>query len=963
MATRRLIGAAALGALATFSTALSVSAEVPTFASSESPGVPGVDPVDFPAAGDVTGDGIDDLVQLVISGSPTQNNSFAVRPGAPDGQLGAPVITTLPPDTSGSSEVILGDLNGDARADLVLYETFCDQGFMCRFMQLPRQLGYRPGNSDGTFGAATLISTQQYDSRIMLGDLDGDGDLDVVGITDVDGLSRHAWWQNTGGSFGPTQLLDAPWGTLEGIGQLGGGAAADVLYRTGDQTPQFTVVIDAGTATTTTVSTPASYPNVRGIGDMDGDQIDDLLVWQSFNWPWSFAIATGNGDGTFAAPATVPGLGTDEINQFALADVADDGTFDIIWYDSIGFFAHDVTLVDPLGIDPPTVVQQLVDHVHAGIPVVGNFDGQGNNDVARYSYGYNGTTSRYHLVLFGLPDTTPPTVTVTAPAGTVTVGQNTALSAEFTCADELGGSGIASCAINGAPSPAPLSTATLGTNTVTVTATDRDGNVGTATISYDVRLLTRPGATLGVTATTIGNAGATVAFNPPTDDGGLPITSYRATCTSTDGGVTRTASRATSPITVTALTPSATYTCTVRATNSLGIGDTSQPSEPFVLASLPGAPTVTSVTVTGAGRVAVAYDAPAADGGSPISSYRVTCTPVDGGTARTVTAATNPITVTGLLIGANYDCVARAINLSGAGPASPAVAITIPALPSPPTVTDVSITGARRAGVTFTPAPDVTNAPTLSFRATCTSNDGGTTRTATGATSPLTVTTLTAGATYTCVVTATNVSGTSAPSAPSSNLVVPAVPGRPVITGAAMSGALRATVIYNPPASDGGTPITSYRTTCTSANGGVTRTATSTTTSALVTGLTAGTSYTCSVTATNLSGTGLPSEPSVTVDVPATPSAPTLTSVSPSGVRRVNVAFTPSASDGGSPITTYRATCTSADGGVTRTASRATSPITVTTLTAGATYTCTVAGVNLSGTGSASNPSDPFLVS
>lgn len=963
MTTRRLIGAAALGALATISTTLSVSAEVPTFVSSDSPGVAGVDPYNFPAAGDVTGDGIDDVVQLVINGSPMLNNAFAVRPGAADGQLGTPVITTLPPDTSGSSEVVLGDLNGDGRADLVLYETFCDQGFMCQFMQAPRQLGYRPGNTDGTFGAPTLISTQQYSSRIMLGDLDGDGDLDVVGITDVDGLSRHAWWQNTGGSFGPTQLLDAPWGSLEGVGQFGGGAADDIIFRTGDQNFQFTVVIDAGTATTTTVSTPASYPNVRGIGDMDGDQIDDLLVWQSFTWPWSFAMSTGNGDGTFDVPAPIPGLGTDEINQFALADVADDGTFDVIWYRTVGPYDHDVTLVDPLGVDPPTVVQQLVSYAHAGIPVVGNFDGQGNSDVGRYAYGINGTTSRYQLVLFGLPDTTPPSITVTAPAGAITVGQNTALSAEFTCADELGGSGIASCTINGSPSPAPLSTATLGANTVTVTATDRDGNVGTATINYNVRLLTRPGAPLGVTATAIGNAGATVAFDPPTDDGGLPITSYRATCTSNDGGVTRTASRATGPITVTALTPSATYTCTVRATNSLGIGDTSQPSEPFVLASLPGAPTVTSVTVTGVGRAAVAYDPPVSDGGSPISSYRATCTPVDGGTARTVTAGTNPITVTGLVIGAAYDCVARAINLSGAGPASPGVAVTIPALPTPPTITDVSINGARRAAVSFTPAPDVANAPTLSFRATCTSNDGGTTRTATGTTSPLAVTTLTAGATYTCVVTATNVSGTSAPSAPSSSVVVPAVPGQPIVTGVAMSGSLRATVTYDPPASDGGTPITSYRATCTSANGGVTRAATSTTTSALVTGLTAGTSYTCSVTATNLSGTGLPSEPSAAVDVPATPSAPTLTSVSPSGVRRVSIAFTPSASDGGSPITTYRATCTSADGGVTRTAARASSPITVTTLTAGATYTCTVAGVNLSGTGVASNPSDPFLVS
>ena len=45
-----------------------------------------------------------------------------------------------------------------------------------------------------------------------------------------------------------------------------------------------------------------------------------------------------------------------------------------------------------------------------------------------------------------------------------------------------------------------------------------------------------------------------VAFNPPASDGGSPITSYTASCVSTDGGTNHTKTGAASPLTVTSLT-------------------------------------------------------------------------------------------------------------------------------------------------------------------------------------------------------------------------------------------------------------------------------------------------------------------------------------------------------------------------------------------------------------------------
>jgi hypothetical protein len=85
-------------------------------------------------------------------------------------------------------------------------------------------------------------------------------------------------------------------------------------------------------------------------------------------------------------------------------------------------------------------------------------------------------------------------------------------------------------------------------------------------------------------------------------------------------------------------------------------------------------------------------------------------------------------------------------------------------------------------------------------------------------------------------------------------------PGAPTI-GSATAGNAQATVSFTPPASNGGSPITSY--TVTASPGG--RTASGTASPLTVTGLTNGTAYTFAVTATNAVGTGAASAASNSV--------------------------------------------------------------------------------------------------
>lgn len=181
---------------------------------------------------------------------------------------------------------------------------------------------------------------------------------------------------------------------------------------------------------------------------------------------------------------------------------------------------------------------------------------------------------------------------------------------------------------------------------------------------------------------------------------------------------------------------------------------------------------------------------------------------------------------------------------------------------------------------------------------------------------------------------------------PSAWALAPDAPGQPSV----VAGDAQIVVTFAVPTNDGGSPITGYSATCTSSDGGVPGTNTAAASPITVTGLTNGKTYSCSVRATNLTGTG-PASSSTNVIV-GTPAAPRILRVLPLAVG-LALPISPPASNG-SPITSYRARCTSTDGGVPRSPLQLVSPIVAANLTPGATYTCQVSANNLRGEGPAS---------
>ena len=489
--------------------------------------------------------------------------------------------------------------------------------------------------------------------------------------------------------------------------------------------------------------------------------------------------------------------------------------------------------------------------------------------------------------------------------------------------------------------------------TFTVTATSPAGTGAASAASNPATPGGPPQPPTGVTATTGQNVSSTVSWTAPTDNGGSVITGY--TVTASPGTRTCTTTGATS-CTVTGLTNGTTYTFTVTATNAVGTSAASAPSNAITPASTPGAPTdVTATNVPGTPftstpQVMVSWTAPVVTGGSAITSYTVTSS--GGHPCTTGNGNTTTCTFLGLTAGTNYTFTVMATNVVGTGPASAPVSATASTVPGAPTgVTATSFANAQSV-VTWT-AP-ASNGGSSITGYTVTSSGGQTcTSTSTAPATPATtctVTGLTNGTAYTFTVTATNAAGTSSASAASGTATPATTPGAPTGVAATSFANAQSVVTWTAP-STGGAVITGYTVT---SSGGQTCTSTSTApatpaTTCTVTGLTNGTAYTFTVTATNVVGTGSASAASASATpatVPGAPTTPTAAAADQSAV----VSWTAPASNGGAAISTY--TVTSTPGSFT--CSSATSPCTVTGLTANTSYTFTVKATNAAGTGAAS---------
>ncbi|MDA8580256.1 fibronectin type III domain-containing protein, partial [Pontimonas sp.] len=266
------------------------------------------------------------------------------------------------------------------------------------------------------------------------------------------------------------------------------------------------------------------------------------------------------------------------------------------------------------------------------------------------------------------------------------------------------------CAVNA--SSGVVSIKTVGDCTVTASSA---GDVSYAAASDVARTFTISPVLAGkpsITSVSFGDSSVTAAFVAPGFVGGDAVDGYQVVATSSGGSVTKPDCSTTSPCTITGLTNGESYTLTVAAINSAGVGSASDTSPSIIPARIADA--VSGLATTpGDGQLAVSWtaltDAQVTAAGGTFTRYDVYLRVNGGswgsavtpdGTNNLATRTTTSYTFTGLTNGTAYDVKVVAITnanseeLSSNTSTALGVPATVPATVSGLTATALSNTTA-----------------------------------------------------------------------------------------------------------------------------------------------------------------------------------------------------------------------------------------------------------------------------
>lgn len=277
-----------------------------------------------------------------------------------------------------------------------------------------------------------------------------------------------------------------------------------------------------------------------------------------------------------------------------------------------------------------------------------------------------------------------------------------------------------------------------------------------------------------------------------------------------------------------------------------------------VAPTAPGAISDLVASTAGPSSVTLTWTAPA-DNNSTISDYIIDYRVSGGSTWTTFSDGVSTATTTSVNILSSstaYEFRVRAVNGVGTALTSnvPSATTSAPGLPAAPSITSVTA-GDERVTVAFS-LSDTGGSAITGY--TITSSPGGIT--ATGASSPIIMTGLTNGVTYTFTMTATNGVGVSAASAQSSSATPYDIAVPLQVTGLSASGANRqARLSWTAPSDGGDAVITDYTIEYKESSASTWSTfvhAATTTTKMNVTALENDTAYDFRVSAVNLGGVG-----------------------------------------------------------------------------------------------------------
>jgi hypothetical protein len=342
--------------------------------------------------GDVDGDG--DL-DVVVGNYYDQSNRLYLNNGTPAPFNGV-VGTEIGSDMESTLAIALGDVDNDGDLDLVAGNWNTKKLYM----------------NDGTSTPFNGITGSELESiaygayAIAINDVDGDGDLDVMAGNYYD---RHELWLNNG-TVTPFDGVTATMvgtdmdrtealalGDMDGDGDLdvvaGNSAEVNKLYLNNSTLSPFdkAVGIEIGMETAT------DYTQTLAIGDVDGDGDLDVVTGNFYQQPNRLYLNNGTATPFNGVTGTEIGLDTDYTQAIALGDVDGDGDLDVV--------AGNASEVNKLYLNNGTTTPfNGVNGTEIGLDTndtwaiaLGDLDGDGDLDLVAGNSGYPWETNKLYL--------------------------------------------------------------------------------------------------------------------------------------------------------------------------------------------------------------------------------------------------------------------------------------------------------------------------------------------------------------------------------------------------------------------------------------------------------------------------------------------------------------------------------------------------------------------------------------